>query len=83
MSDTQEFASLVKDQPPFNDDEVYVSYDVDSLFTNIPVAETTEYIIHQIYTEKKIQPICSKFIFKRLLLILIFPSIQSSVIKTS
>ena len=45
-----------------------VSYDIDSLFTNIPVAESIEYIIHQIYTEKKIPPICSKLIFKRLLL---------------
>ena len=71
ISDTQEFASLIKDQPPLNDDEEYVSYDVDSLFTNIPVAETIEYIIHQIYIEKKIPPICSKLIFKRLLLKLI------------
>ena len=68
ISDTQEFASLIKDQAPLNDDEEYVSYDVDSLFTNIPVAETIKYIIHQIYTEKKIPPICNKFIFKRLLL---------------
>ena len=70
ISDTQEFASLIKDQPPLNDEEEYVSYDVDSLFTNIPVAETIEYIIHQVYMEKKIPPRCSKFIFKRLLLIL-------------
>ena len=42
--------------------------DVDSLFTNIPVAETIEYIVHQIYIEKKIPPISSKLIFKRLLL---------------
>ena len=28
ISDTQEFASLIKDQPPLNDDEEYVSYDV-------------------------------------------------------
>ena len=68
ISDTQEFASLIKDQPPLNDDEEYVSYAVDSLFTNIPVAETIEYIIHQIYIEKKIPPICSKLIFKHLLL---------------
>ena len=40
--DTQEFAFLIKDQPPLNDDKEYVSYDVDSLFTNIPVAETIE-----------------------------------------
>ena len=68
ISDTQEFASVIKDQPPLNDDEEYVSYDVDSLFTNIPVVETIEYIIHQIYIEKKIPPVCSKLVFKRLLL---------------
>ena len=48
ISDTQEFASHIK-----NYDEGYVSYDVDSLFTNIPVAETIEHIIHQIYIEKQ------------------------------
>ena len=53
ISDTQEFASLIKDQPPLNNDEEYVSNDVDSMFKNIPVAETIEYIIHQIYTERK------------------------------
>ena len=58
ISDTHEFASLIKNQPPLNDDDEYVSYDVDSLFTNIPVTETIEYIIHQIYVEKKIPPIC-------------------------
>ena len=68
ISDTQEFASLIKDRPPLNDDEEYVSYDVDSPFTDIPVAETIEYIIHQICIEKKIPPICSKLILKRLLL---------------
>ena len=39
----------MKDQPTLNDDEKYVSDDVDSLFTNISLAETIEYIIHQIY----------------------------------
>ena len=67
ISDTQEFTSFIKDQPPLNDDEEYVSYDVDALFTNIPVAETIEYIIHQIHIEKKIPPIRSKLVFKRLL----------------
>ena len=70
ISDTQEFASLIKDQPPLNDDEEYVLFDVDSLFTNIPVTEIIEYIIHEIYIEKKIPPICSKFAFKRLRLTL-------------
>ena len=47
ISDTQEFPPLIKNQP-LNDDEEYVSYHVDYLLTNIPVAETIEFIIHQI-----------------------------------
>ena len=41
---------------------------MDSLFTNIPVQETIDYIIDQIYTEKKLPHICTKTIFRRLLL---------------
>ena len=48
-------------------DEEDVSYDVESLFTSIPIEETIDFIIHQIYQEKLIKPICSKTIFKRLL----------------
>ena len=68
INDTQSFASQIKEQPPLNENEEYVSYDVDSLFTNIPVQETIDHIIHQIYTEKKLPQICSKTIFRRLLL---------------
>ena len=42
--------------------------DIESLFTNIPIKDTIEYIIEQIYTHKKLKPIYSKQIFKRLLL---------------
>ena len=38
---------------------------VDSLFTNIPLKETIDYIIHKIYNEKLLKPICKKLIFKR------------------
>ena len=48
-------------------DEELVSYDVDSLFTNIPVGKTTEYIIHQIYNKKKVPQICSKTIYRHLM----------------
>ena len=58
---------MIKNQTPLSSDEEYVSYDVDSLFTNIPVEETIEYIIHQIYNEKKVPQICSKTIFRRLM----------------
>ena len=37
-------------------------------FTNIPIKKTIDYIIEQIYTQKRLKRICSKLIFKRLLL---------------
>ena len=44
-----------------------MSYDVGSLFTNIPFNETIEYLLDQTYNKKRLKPICSKLIFKRLL----------------
>ena len=54
--------------PPLQDNEEDVSYDVESLFTNISIEETVNYIIEQIYIHKKLAPICSKRIFRRLLI---------------
>ena len=48
-------------------DEIMVSYDVNSLFTEIPLDETIDYVIDQIYNEGKLPPLMSKTIFKRLL----------------
>ena len=58
---------MLKDQEPLNPNEEYLSYDMESLFTNIPVDETINYIINEIYQKKKLPQICSKTIFKRLL----------------
>ena len=41
---------------------------MESLFTNSPVHETMEYIINEIYVVSKISKLCSKLIFKLLLL---------------
>ena len=54
--------------PLLQDDEEDVSYDVESLYTNIPIEETINYIIDQIYVHKKLKPICSKLIFRRSLI---------------
>ena len=54
--------------PPLQDNEEDVSYDVESLFTNIPIEQTINSIIDQIYVHKKLSPICSKLIFRRLLI---------------
>ena len=41
------------------DDEVLVSYDVSSLFTEVPLDETIDHIIHEIYTNNKLQHVGS------------------------
>ena len=68
INDTQKFPSMLSLIPPLQDDEEDVSYDVKSLFTNILIEETINYIIKQIYVHKKLTPICLKLIFKRLLI---------------
>ena len=66
ISDTLSFPDMLKEAVNSEDYED-VSYDVESLFANIPVKETIEYILHKIYVEKSIKPFCKKSIFKKLL----------------
>ena len=68
INDTQSFAVDIKNIQPLQEDEEDISYDMELLFTNIPINETIDYILDQIYNKKKLKPICSKLIFKRLLL---------------
>ena len=49
------------------DGEDYVSYDTESIFTNILLKETIDYILEQICVHNKLPMICSKLIFRRLL----------------
>lgn len=48
-------------------DEEYVSYDVESLFTNVPVNDTITYIMDKIYKNEKWPKICIRLIMKRFL----------------
>ena len=59
---------MIKELPPLKGDEEDVSFDIDSLFTNVPINDTIDYILDQIYVQHKLKPICSKLIFKRLLI---------------
>ena len=54
ISDTLAFPGLLKNIEN-SDDYEDVSYDMESLFTSIPIKETIDYIIHKIYTEKVIE----------------------------
>ena len=67
IKDTQCFPEMLRDLPPLNNCEEYISYDVDSLLTNFPLKETIDYILEEIYVKGKMKAICSKLIFKRLL----------------
>ena len=48
--------------------EEYVQHDVKSLFSNVPIQETIDYVLGEIYVKNKLPKISSKLIFKRLLL---------------
>ena len=66
IKDTLKFPSILAENP-LKEDEEDISYDVESLFTNVPVDDTIAYILDEIYVKKKIKPLCSKLIMKRLL----------------
>ena len=68
ISDKLSFPDMLK-KAVNSEDYENVSYDVESLFPNIPVKETIEYILHKIYVDKSIKPlkVCKKSIFKKLL----------------
>ena len=65
IKDTFQCSQLLKDFPPLKDDAEYVSYDVESLFTNTPLKETIDYILEQVYVHNKLTLLCSKLIFCR------------------
>ena len=41
---------MIREQPPLEENKEYVSYDVKSLFTNVPIHDTIKYILEEIYT---------------------------------
>ena len=51
-----------------SDEYTFVSFDVESLFTNIPLKKTIEIILNRVYSEKKISTTLSKRSLEKLLL---------------
>ena len=66
INNTQKFPSMLSSIPLLQDDEEDVSYDAESLFTNILIEETISYISEEKYVHRKLTPICLKLIFRRL-----------------
>ena len=57
ISSTQQFPSMLNNVPLSEDGED-ISYDVESLFTSIPIKETIDFICGEICNRKKVRPIC-------------------------
>ena len=66
INNTLDFADFLNDKT-LEQDEIMVSYDVNSIATETPLDETIDYVTDQIYNEGKLAPLMSKTIFKRLL----------------
>ena len=66
VNNTQDFPAMLNDVS-LSEDEEDVSYDVESLFTNIPIKDTIGFICEKIYVHKKLEPIYKKPIFEKLL----------------
>ena len=66
IKDTLTFPNVLTENK-IKEDEEDISYDVVSLFTNVPIEDTIEYIINEIYVKKRLKPICTKLIMKRML----------------
>ena len=63
---TTDFANRLKNRI-LDDDKVLDSYDVSSLFTEVPLDDTIDYVIEKIYTHNKLPQLSSKLLFKHLL----------------
>ena len=66
ISGTLSFPYIFRENS-LDSNEEYVSCDLDSLFTSIPLGETVDFILDEIYVRKKLEPFCKKSVFKRLL----------------
>ena len=53
----QQFPSMLNKLPLF-EDQKDISYDAESLFTNIPIKETINFIGNKVYNHKKLNPVC-------------------------
>ena len=68
LENTTDFADRLNNYT-LEDDEIITSYDVSSLFIDEPLDISFDYIIEEIYTKNKLSKLCSKLLFRRLLVL--------------
>ena len=59
IDNTQYFPSMLNNVR-ISEDEEDVSFDVESLFTNIPIKDTIDFICEEIHIHKKLERICKE-----------------------
>ena len=60
-----DFADRLRDKT-LGDNEVLISYNVSSLFMEVPLDDTIDHIIEEIYAHNKLLQLSPKLLFKRL-----------------
>ena len=68
IRNTQYFLNILNQQEPLLPNKECVLYHLESLFTNLLIQETIDYILNEIYVKDELPKICSKLIFRHLLL---------------
>ena len=66
ISNTLAFPYILRENP-LDSNEECVCYDVDSLFTSIPLVEIIDFTPVEIYIQKKLEPFCKELVSKKLL----------------
>ena len=64
VSDTSSFPDILWENS-LDSNEEYVSCDMDSLFTSIPLGETTDFFLDEIYVWKKIEFFLQEISFQK------------------
>ena len=70
MKDSFEFAEFIRQRKISNKEEM-VSFDVESLFTNVPTNETVDIIIKDLYNDNKLKIIIIIIIIINIIIIVI------------
>ena len=63
INNTQDLPAMLNNVP-ISEDEQDVSYDVESLFTNISFKDTVDFLWEEIYVQKKLEPVWKQSVFK-------------------
>ena len=57
---------MIQSQPLLTNEDEYVPYNVESSFTNVPIKNTIDFNLDEIYLHNKLPVVCTRLIMERL-----------------